>query len=121
MLRTEVLTPALSPGAWLYLIEGYSGGQNYRLKDGGNTRIGRDPGNDIALDSEFVSGEHALIRGDRGIFTLYDLASRNGTWLNGQRIQQSILYDGDVLTFGNRISLVYKQVRDVNAHKGFVK
>jgi len=118
---TVVITPALSPGAWLYLIEGYKGEGNYRLRDTGDTRIGRDPDNDIVLDSNFVSGRHALIRGNRGVFTLHDLASTNGTWLNGHRIYRSILYDGDVLTFGDRISLVFKQVRNKDTHEDSVK
>jgi len=109
--RTEAIAPASFPGGWLYLIEGYKGGRRYCLKDAGNTRIGRDPDNDVVLDYNFVSGQHALIRGDRGTFILYDLASTNGTWLNGERTYKSILYDGDVLTFSDSISLVFKQVR----------
>jgi len=107
---TEVVALTAPPGAWLYLIEGYEGKQRYPLNDSGDTRIGRDLDNDIVLDSNFVSGRHALIRSDQGAFTLYDLASRNGTWLNGHRVHRSILYDGDVLTFGDRISLIFKQV-----------
>jgi hypothetical protein len=118
---TEVLARSLSPGGWLYLIEGYEGKKGHRLRERGDTRIGRGPQNDVVLDSDFVSWEHALVRGDRGIFTVHDLASQNGTWLNGHQVQRSILYDGDVLTFGDRISLVFKQVRREGDRKDLVR
>jgi hypothetical protein len=105
---TEVIAPTSSSGAWLYLIEGHEGQRRYQLNDHSEKRIGRAPDNDIILDDKFVSRHHALVKGDRGVFYLHDLASRNGTMLNGYPIQRSILYDGDVLSFGDHISLVFK-------------
>jgi hypothetical protein len=115
---TEVPATVLSPSAWLHRVDRHDRRQ-YRLKEAGETRIGRDPDNDIVLGSEFVSGRHALVREDRGIFTVHDLASTNGTWLNGHRIHRSILYDGDVLTIGQGITLVFKQIRDEHSPGGF--
>lgn len=109
---TQYSKPPLPSGAWLYMLESLGGSRRFSLRDNGDTRIGRGPENDIVLDSNFVSWDHALVRGDQGHFILYDRASRNGTWLNGHHIQRSILYDGDVLTFGDNITLVFKQVRD---------
>lgn len=48
--------------------------------------IGREPGNDLTLVDSSVSGRHALLRPTSGAVELTDLSSRNGTWLNGQRV-----------------------------------
>ena len=69
--------------------------------------IGRRVENDIALawDQE-VSREHAqLLRGAEG-WTLVDEGSRNGSYLNGQRVSgRRPLRDGDVLRFGDTVVL----------------
>ena len=52
-------------------------------------RIGRKPGNDIIYDpgrDHLVSGDHAELRVSGRHVTLVDLGSRNGTFVNGQRI-----------------------------------
>lgn len=64
--------------------------------------IGRAPGNTIVLDDDYASSEHALLmlRGDQ--WWLEDLNSRNGTFLNGQLLDDStIVSPGDVITVGN--------------------
>ncbi len=48
--------------------------------------VGRKPGNAILLDDEFVSSEHALMALRDGHWWLSDVASTNGTYLNGLRI-----------------------------------
>jgi|GEM_PF-4329584 pSer/pThr/pTyr-binding forkhead associated (FHA) protein len=49
--------------------------------------IGRDPGNDIFLPEEFISRRHARIRRDGDLYLISDLGSRNGTYINGKRIE----------------------------------
>jgi predicted ATPase len=76
--------------------------------------IGRRVENDIALawDQE-VSREHAqLLRGEEG-WTLVDEGSRNGSYLNGQRVSgRHPLRDGDVLRFGDTVVLFRAPVPD---------
>jgi class 3 adenylate cyclase len=76
--------------------------------------IGRRVENDIALawDQE-VSREHAqLLRGAEG-WTLVDEGSRNGSYLNGQRVNgRHPLRDGDVLRFGDTVVLFRAPVAD---------
>jgi hypothetical protein len=108
---TRVVAPPKS-GAWLHLIDRNRQGISYPLSENGRTTIGRSGSNDIVLDSPFVSAEHAVVKGDRDVFIIHDLASFNGTWVNGHRVQRSILYDGDLLTFGKDLSLVFKQIRE---------
>lgn len=66
-------------------------------------RIGRMPDSDVNFDPEVdldVSGRHAEIRNEHGRYLLIDTGSRNGTWLNGQRIKHAALGKGDEIEFG---------------------
>lgn len=66
-------------------------------------RIGRMPDSDLNFDPEVdldASGRHAEIRNEDGRYLLIDTGSRNGTWLNGQRIKHAALGDGDEIEFG---------------------
>jgi Protein of unknown function (DUF3662)/FHA domain len=63
--------------------------------------IGRRPESNIVLADPNVSRNHAEIRPHGDSFLAIDLGSTNGTKVNGQRIDQRILQDGDKLTFGN--------------------
>jgi hypothetical protein len=62
--------------------------------------IGRDPQNDIVLDDRRVSRKHAEIRLRLGRYTLYDLQSTNGTYVNGRRVAEKVLDDGDKISIG---------------------
>ena len=62
--------------------------------------IGRDPKNDLALDDRRVSRRHAEIRLRLGRYTLYDLQSTNGTFVNGRRIAEMVLSDEDRIAIG---------------------
>ena len=48
--------------------------------------MGRAPLNDIVLDEPGVSRQHAGIRGDSEGYWIADLGSRNGTFVNGERV-----------------------------------
>lgn len=66
-------------------------------------RIGRMPDSDVNFDPEVdldASGRHAEIRNEDGRYLLVDTGSRNGTWLNGQRIKHAALSPGDEIEFG---------------------
>ncbi len=83
--------------ATLQIIDGPGLGQQFRLAPG-EAVIGRLPECDVVLDSRAVSRRHARIFFDRGQFYLEDLQSRNGTFLNGQRVEGAqALKDRDVI------------------------
>ena len=66
-------------------------------------RIGRMPDCDVNFDPEVdldASGRHAEIRNEDGRYLLIDTGSRNGTWLNGQRIKHAALNIGDEIELG---------------------
>lgn len=62
--------------------------------------IGRDPTNPIVIDDPSVSREHAAIVAVGNDHILEDLASANGTFVNGKRMLRRILQHGDVVAFG---------------------
>ena len=69
-------------------------------------RIGRRQENDLVLDGDKVSREHATIESENGRYCVADLGSANGTFVNGQRVERSPIACGDRLRFGNYDCLV---------------
>jgi pSer/pThr/pTyr-binding forkhead associated (FHA) protein len=63
--------------------------------------LGRDVDCDICLDDSLVSDEHAAISRNGGDFVLEDLNSRNGTSVNGERINRRKLRNGEMVSIGN--------------------
>jgi predicted component of type VI protein secretion system len=69
---------------------------------GERATVGRDPAADVCIDDEAVSWHHLEIESRAGVLMATDLDSRNGTALNGERLERPRrLRDGDVLTIGN--------------------
>jgi hypothetical protein len=67
---------------------------------GERTTIGRSPDCDIFLDDVTVSRKHAVLLQEDGRFTIEDLGSLNGTYVNRRRIESAQLSDGDELQIG---------------------
>jgi hypothetical protein len=72
------------------------------------TNIGRRLNNQISIDDERVSRTHAQIRITKGRFMIFDLNSKGGTFINGKRINQSILFPGDVISLAG-VTLIFGQ------------
>ena len=68
------------------------------------TRIGRAPDNDIVLDDLQVSRHHAELLSTPAGVKLVDLGTRNGTFVNGRRISEADLRQGDLLSLRRGIS-----------------
>ena len=69
--------------------------------------IGRDQQNDVVLDDPRVSRKHAEIRLRLGRYTLYDLQSTNGTYVNGRRVAEVVLNDGDRISVAG-LDLIFR-------------
>ena len=83
-------------------------GQNERLVIGrGRSVLGRG-----VLDDPRVSGEHAVLGPRRGGVFLRDLDSRNGTKVNGQRIESYQLAPGDVIAIGSAVWVLCSEPAD---------
>ena len=67
---------------------------------GAVTRIGRGVSADVHLDHPTVSRRHALVVRRDHALVLLDDRSMNGTWLNGERIAEAVLSDGDQIQLG---------------------
>jgi len=107
--RTKLVGERVAPAAWLVAKTGSRSGQQLGLKRGANT-IGRSSRKcDLVVEDGTVSGEHARIQFENGQFVIYDLASLNGTFVNGQRTQRQLLMDGDEIKLGDSV-FVFKKV-----------
>ncbi len=63
--------------------------------------IGRLPESTLVLEDPNVSRQHAEIRPSGNGFVLADLGSTNGSKVNGIKVSERLLQDGDELTFGS--------------------
>jgi hypothetical protein len=70
--------------------------------------VGAAAGNDLVLDGETVSRNHAVLERRGRTVELTDLNSENGTLVNGERISRRALADGDRVSFGPDVHLVYE-------------
>ena len=64
------------------------------------TTVGRTPDCDIFLDDVTVSRRHAIVAKGADTFTIEDLGSLNGTFLNRHRIEKAELENGDEVQIG---------------------
>jgi DNA-binding winged helix-turn-helix (wHTH) protein len=85
------------------------GDRAFALEPGENV-LGRGPEASVLLDAPSVSRRHAriLVRGVRSL--LEDLRSKNGIWLNGERVRDPReLHDGDELRLGS-VQVLYRSL-----------
>jgi hypothetical protein len=85
--------------AALHVLRGPNAGSTFRL-DGDLTTAGRHPDSDIFLDDVTVSRRHAEFYRDAGRFTVRDVGSLNGTYVNGSRIEEAELVANDEVQIG---------------------
>ncbi|MCH9809435.1 MAG: FHA domain-containing protein [Alphaproteobacteria bacterium] len=101
--ETRILGPGFSgstpkPLAWLTL-EG-SDAPAVPLYTG-NLRVGRDSASDIRLTNNSVHRQHAIIQmANDGVFSIHDLGTKNGIFVNGNRCGQKTLANGDLIELG---------------------
>ena len=95
-------TPAAGDAPHLQVGTGPDAGAVIQLNlDGSNEwAIGSDPGRDIVLRGDGVSGFHAKIVHDAGRWKLVDQMSANGSFINNDKVVTAFLSDGDKIKFG---------------------
>ena len=86
----------------IIIQSGSLAGQEFRLEPGDRSHlmIGRTEESAVRLAEPVVSARHAIIAADGLDFYLLDQRSTNGTFLNGARVEQAKLQDGDVIELG---------------------
>jgi len=78
-------------------------------REGQSLHIGRSPASDIQLEDQSVSRRHAVIAHRGGRAVLLDDRSLNGIYVNGRRVGEAVLNDGDLIAIGH-VSLRYVEV-----------
>src|SRR5215468_3296395 len=77
--------------------------------------IGRDPSNDLVLPDAMVSRRHAVIEWRGTQFFVRDCNSSNGSVVNGDRISEKSLRDGDLVAIGTARLLFREEVAEPGA------
>jgi hypothetical protein len=108
--RTVLLAEKPKPPVvgWIVALTGEQKGEDFRIREGQNT-IGSAPDADIILRDIAISGKHASLRYKDEKFTITDLDSTNGTFLNDRAdpIAREVLKDNDIVRMGE-VTLRFK-------------
>jgi pSer/pThr/pTyr-binding forkhead associated (FHA) protein len=99
----------------LRFISGKYQGGEYPLAEGQEIVIGRSSELDMVLVEEMVSRKHARIALADGTISIEDLGSTNGTFVNGEKVQQGTLREGDRVLIGTNILKVVAAPQDAEA------
>lgn len=92
-MSTLLATPILR------LRTGPNAGKVYDVRSA--LRLGRHPYNEVSIDDGAVSRYHCWITHEMGLVLIEDLASANGTFVNGARVLKRVpLKPGDVIRLG---------------------
>lgn len=102
-MTRKPVNPNIPPKAFLIV----SGSKIFSLEQE-SVQIGRKLDNQLVIDDPRVSRQHALIRAAKGTFMIFDLESSGGTYVNSERVTQTTLHPGDVISLAG-VPLVYGQ------------
>ena len=104
------------PGKDACIVVIYGTELGKRLELGGAPfEIGRSSNNDLFIDQESVSRHHARITYTDGVYSLADLGSTNGTYVNDEVVRERPLHDGDQVRIGRSI-LKFMTGENVEVH-----
>jgi len=103
----RVWLPSESPRAGLMVIQGRTQGRIYALV-ANETVLGRAGDAGIVLDDAGVSRRHARIERRLEEFVIHDLDSRNGVFVNADRVKERVLHDGDRVQLGTGTVLKFR-------------
>jgi diguanylate cyclase (GGDEF)-like protein len=104
------LTPARSPAErrpYLHMVSGPQLGEIFALEAGREIVLGRDPACDIRLQDTGVSRRHASVLGGPKGARLRDMGSTNGIFVEGLKVADCTLEDGQRIQMGMHSALKY--------------
>lgn len=109
-------TPVPTGGSGcLTVTRGAALGTTYKIET--TLVLGRGNDSDVDLSEDGISRRHCrLWRADDATFLIQDLQSRNGTWVNGQRIDKAKLKDGDQIQVGRSTCLRFNLQDDAHRY-----
>ncbi len=88
--------------AWLRILSGHGEGATFDLGQRTFT-LGRSPGNLVQVVAPDISRRHCQFRWDGSRYTIQDLNSENGVLVNGLRVGEQVLADGDRIAIGETV------------------
>jgi pSer/pThr/pTyr-binding forkhead associated (FHA) protein len=91
----------------LKAISGPISGKEISLEAGQVIRVGRTSKSDLVTGDSYMSGEHFALECTDKICRVRDLNSRNGTFLNKERITEALLQEGDKISGGQTTLIVH--------------
>ena len=103
--RSATALAQLEPSRYLVA----DSGESFPLGDD-VTHVGRGMTADVRLDDHTVSARHAIVVARAAVVRILDDRSTNGTVVNGRRVDETELHDGDVVVLG-RVVLTYRDLR----------
>ncbi|MDQ3880489.1 MAG: DUF3662 and FHA domain-containing protein [Chloroflexota bacterium] len=93
--------PRPAPPSRPYLLVHGDAGPPMRFELGGALiSIGRGAENDLIVDDPQVSRHHCQLKLQQGAYSLTDMGSTNGSYVNGQRVSEVALGPGDIIELG---------------------
>ena len=114
----QAAVDALPAGSALLVVQrGPNAGARFLL-DADRTTAGRRPESDIFLDDVTVSRKHAEFLRRPGGFSVRDVGSLNGTYVQRDRIDEVALRPGDEVQIGKYRLVYYPSARDAGAGSG---
>lgn len=103
----ELLSPDKNArSAYFIVINGRAVGKMFKLASN-KMIVGRQASNEIVVDDEGVSRQHAFVERNALGLVLVDNGSTNGVFVNGQRIQRHLLQDADKVQLGSSAILKF--------------
>lgn len=106
-VRDSEHAAAAVANAYLIILSGHALGRMYKL-EGDEVIIGRGTDADLHIDAEGISRAHAkLQRRDDGGYQVVDLDSTNGTYVEGERVWEHELRDGERIQVGSATVLKF--------------
>jgi hypothetical protein len=113
--KTEMINPALLDGVSAnFIVKGPSGVEKAYPMRTLVVSIGRSDQCDIAVKDGSMSGKHAEVSKVNGEIKVKDAGSANGIYVNGEKVEEAELFDGDILRLGQtsiRVDIVGGKVR----------
>ncbi len=108
-MSTASASPAKSTFALKFISGKYQGGE-FPLKAEKQIVIGRSSELDMVLVEDMVSRKHArIVVNGTGQISIEDLGSTNGTFVNGEKVKQATLKEGDRILIGTSILKLIQQ------------
>jgi two-component system cell cycle response regulator len=105
-LESDLRARRAQRAAYLVVLQGANVGEMHKL-DGPEVVVGRSASATVRLNDDGISRRHCRIVSSEGALIIEDLGSANGTFVNGEEVQQLALSDGDKIRLGATTTLKF--------------